>query len=156
MNKQLDKDILAVVATVSTEQWDHLATLVDAVDPRDYGAWVGGNVTGHTEAGAPIISMPFFYWSEALNQLVDTLYEYNLVYPFDWMEWSDATRWGDSDVPIAEQTVPDLIKFTTAVLRADRFAEGTLSRAIRESDFLGRLTSIITQSRPHSKATPPQ
>ena len=147
-DRTTDEGMLAHLATVNDETWEELARRISAVDEHNPGGWGGGEQIDTNKDGFPVIMMPYYEYSEALDQLVTSLYEFEIMSTFDWTIWTERTRWGQSETPIAERPVLDLVKYITAVVRCDRFSEGLLGRSIREGRFLQSLQALVTHYHP--------
>lgn len=143
-----DTIIITALAAITPEQWDQLHRLAHAVDPSDPGEWQGGQVMQRTAEGRPIIAMPFYMYSRQLNDLVETMYEYNFVVPFPWVAWNDRYGHKLDDMTPATTSTTDLVKYIVTVLRSDRFSEGYLGAEIRAGRFLDRLHAVIAHYRP--------
>lgn len=143
MEKSIDDSIDEQLAKVTREQWTHLESLVDAVDPHSPGHWAGGEVVSRTAEGKPVISMPYYSYSEPLLILVEKMYEYGVVVAFGWVAWSERNQKLLSNLVVTETRANDLVKYMVTVLRSDRFSEGYLGKEIRSGDFLAALRAII-------------
>ena len=110
---------------------ERLAALVPVLeDPTlEFGRWEGGD---RRPDGS--ITMPYFSLSPAGLEIVRAL----PIEVFDWGAWlqTDAARALMADHrQIANATPEQLIRLTTALVRGDRFTEGTLASAF-ESGLL--------------------
>ena len=133
---------------ISPEQWERLEALASLVLPYDPGEWQGGHVMGTTQDGNPIIAMPFYMYSRALNDLVDFMYECDFIVPFDWTSWSGRFQEEINAMSLQDSTPTELLKYVVTVVRTDRFCEGYLANEISSGRFLDRLNAIIRHYRP--------
>jgi hypothetical protein len=92
-----------------------------------FGEWAGGQ---RLADGA--IQMPWYSFSEEAQKFLRALHRAEWVQPFDWPRWLSTKRGqqllGDT-AAIAEATANELSQILTALIRQDRFAEGTLAGA---------------------------
>jgi hypothetical protein len=89
----------------------------------DFGRWAGGE----RQADGSIL-MPYYDFSRDALDLIGAL----PVTVFPWPEWTqtDEARALLADhARIAHATPQQLVKLTTALVRGDRFGEGTLASA---------------------------
>jgi hypothetical protein len=144
-----DDDVIRdALDAISPAQWDRLSHLANLVLPYDPGEWQGGHVMGTTSEGKPIIAMPFYMYSRALNDLVDFMYECNFIVGFDWTRWPGQYQDRINAMSLTESTPVDLLKYIVTVVRTDRFCEGYLANEIISRRFLDRLNVIIQHYRP--------
>ncbi|MFM1921355.1 MAG: hypothetical protein RLZZ303_2989 [Candidatus Hydrogenedentota bacterium] len=75
--------------------------------------------------------------AKEVSAFLTTLYEYNWICKFDWPTWARDDGASLLFNPTAERRVSlgVLRKLLTCYVRADRFSEGTLSKAIREGSI---------------------
>ena len=59
-----------------------------------------------------------------------------LIMGFDWPSWSESQRYFDGE-PVEDRVVA--VKLLTAVVRAERFSEGTLAATVESGVFAGAL-----------------
>jgi hypothetical protein len=92
-----------------------------------FGEWAGGQ---RQSDGA--IQMPWYSFSDEAQRFLRDVSRAGWVQPFDWPKWLSTKRaqqlLGDTSA-IAEATVKELSQLLTALIRQDRFAEGTLAGA---------------------------
>lgn len=92
-----------------------------------FGTWEGA--TGNGTDLEPFTS-PWFKTSAAGDRFFEILYDAGWVLPeFDWPRWADREAIGCAD---EEQ----LAKLLTALVRSDRFSEGTLAKAYDDKVLL--------------------
>jgi hypothetical protein len=101
-----------------------------------FGEWAGGQ---RLADGA--IQMPWYSFSEEAQKFLRALSRAGWVQPFDWPRWLSTKRGqqllGDT-AAIADATVNELSQTLTALIRQDRFADGTLASAY-ESGILAAI-----------------
>jgi hypothetical protein len=92
-----------------------------------FGEWAGGE-----QQADGSIQMPWYSFSEEADKYLRDLSRAGWVRPFDWPKWLSTKRGqqllGDP-AAVAEATADELSQLLTALIRQDRFAEGTLASA---------------------------
>lgn len=100
-----------------------------------FGEWQGGDG-----------QMPWFAMSEDAQGFFEMTYNAGWVVPnFDWAAWArtdDAQRFMDDPRVIESASVEDLEHLLTAIVRADRFNEGSLADTFEA----GHLTNIVRRA----------
>ena len=114
----------------------HLPTLESP--EFSFGEWVPSwtDAAGHTH-------MPWYRFSPAAEAFLQDAGA--LVEPFDWPAWlatTDGQRLRDP-AAVATASVEDLRRLLTAVLRSDRFTEGSIAGAWES----GLLLAIVRRAR---------
>lgn len=105
------------------------------------GEWAGGEKLADGS-----MTMPYFDFSTEGLELLRAL----PVEVFDWGAWlqtPEGDRLRTGQAAVAEATPDQLIKLTTALVRGDRFSEGTLAWAF-ESGLLAaiaRRAAVLTE-----------
>ena len=84
-----------------------------------------------------VIVMGYFTLSEAADAFLRDLGRAGLVRPFDWMAWLATPRGEELREPaaVATATPEELANLLTAIVRSERFSEGSLEGAF-ESGLL--------------------
>lgn len=123
------------------ELWDAVKAL--ALEPEK-GRWAGGETVETIVVDGvekPVIQMPYVIYSAAVFDVLAKVYGLGASQPFDWRAWDGLNRYpngrGLDEAPVAEST-----RMITAVVRADRFGEGTLLASLEDGTFMaavGRL-----------------
>jgi len=89
-----------------------------------------------------IATMPLFCPSDAAQRLESVAYEMGWINPeFDWSTWGEteeADALLNDDVCIARATSEQLERLLTALIRSERFNEGTLAGAFK-SGLIARI-----------------
>ena len=100
---------------------------------------------GHWEAPGPVdgvYRMPYFTFGPAADAFRSAVAEGGwIVIGFDWMTWlrtDDGQSLRDRPEALASASADDLAKLLTAIVRSDRFVEGSLAGAF-ESGLLARI-----------------
>ncbi len=103
---------------MSPESWAELRRAIDSF--------------AETEADSP-------EGTTALDAIVSQLYDAGLIVPFDWPTWA-AEHPSLRDVAVADPV--EAVKYLTAVVRADRFSDGTLAAAVESGGMLRALLVV--------------
>ncbi len=112
-----DAEIEDRLAAAPPERWAALSEARAAFDAeKSHGTWKGGT-------GDPI-QMPWVDYAPAAEGLVTAIYALGASAPFDWSAWGGLNRYPHGE-GLAEAPVAESIRMVTAIVRADRFSEGT-------------------------------
>jgi hypothetical protein len=104
----------------------------------DFGHWAGGE----TQADGSI-TMPYYVFSEQASELIAAL---PVVPGFAWPDWvgsPEAQSLLTDHARIEEATAEQLAKLTTAIVRSDRFTEGSIAGTFES----GLLAAIVRRAR---------
>ena len=89
----------------------------------------------------PVIQMPYVIYSEAVFGVTAKVGALGASQPLDWQAWGGLTRYpngrGLDEAPVAES-----IRMVTAIVRADRFGEGTLLASIEDGTFMAAVDRL--------------
>lgn len=102
----------------------------------DFGRWEGGD---RQPDGS--LTMPYFTFSPRGLELVRDL----PVEPFDWPRWletDEAQGLLADQAKIATATAEQLVQLSTALVRSNRFSEGSLASAFQN----GQLLAIVRRA----------
>lgn len=102
-----------------------------------FGTWQGA--TGKGTDLEPFTS-PWFKTSAVGDRFFQTLYDAGWILPdFDWPQWIQGPEgqrlWADREA-IGSADEEQLAKLLTALVRSDRFSEGTLAKAYNDKVLL--------------------
>jgi hypothetical protein len=131
-----DQRLLDQLAPAGHSSWRELAEAYDALTDEDRDVtWGGGE---KSPSGA--IQMPYPVYSEPLRRVVRALTEVGAVTP--------EHRWMDNAMPEAPadgrlMDVADAVRAATAVVRGERFSEGTIAHAVKD----GLLDAVVASLR---------
>lgn len=126
-----DAEVEAVLRAAPPDHWRALADAVAAVEAEAvHVTWAGGETVG----GAT--QVPYPVYSTAVERLRAALGGVGAVVVFPWPRWAGLGRYDD---PAALRLAPaaDAARLVTAILRGERFGEGTIANAVDD----GRLTA---------------
>ncbi len=140
-----DEAIEARLATVPDDGWVQLWDAVDQLAAEvEHATWAGGDEGATTIVDGvevPVLHLPYVVYGEAVNRLVQLLYGLGLIVPFNWPAWDGARRYrtgrGLTTAPVA-----DAVRLLTAVVRADRFSEGTIAVTLDDGTVPAALSRL--------------
>ncbi len=149
-----DAMIEARLASSAPDAWDELWNAVDELaEETVHSTLAGGEQIDTTIVDGlerPVIQMPYVIYSSAVNRVLTCLRTLDLIMPFNWPAWSGCDRYragyGMSQAPVA-----DAVRMITAVVRADRFSDGTIAAMIDDGTLpaaLQRLRRWYREERP--------
>ena len=126
-------------------RWSELWSAVDALraDP-DKGRWAGGEAVRTIVIDGvekPVIQMPYVIYGDAALDVIAKVGGLGASEPFDWQAWDGLNRYragrGLDHAPVAEA-----IRMLTAIVRADRFFEGTLLASLENGAFMAAIDRL--------------
>lgn len=88
-------------------------------------------------------AIPVYNYSNSVQDFLQTLYELDIIQPFDWGAWSHKACDLIEGRGIDEADQETLHKLLIAHVRADRFMEGQLASAFQA----GHITAILRRLR---------
>lgn len=145
-----DDDIERHLRGVPAEVWDAIWDAAAEVGAESvHVRWEGGveRSAGGTEP--TVSSLPYPVYSAATDRLRSALGA--LVVPFSWPEWEGVRRYRGG-AQMQQAPVADAVRMVTAVLRSERFTDGSIAGAIED----GTLSAALERLRLwHSNERPP-
>ena len=128
---------------IGTQEMDAILKSLPIFERADFspGKWEGGE--SRVENGGTVMSMPYFSFSNELNDFRQALYDNGWVFSFDWPAWQDEARKLVDAGGLETADVETLRKLLTLLCRKERFCEGTLAGAFEE----GLIVSILKRLR---------
>jgi hypothetical protein len=137
-----EQRILDALAQVPPPAWEALFRAADAVAAEEvHATWEPSRTSGITVVDGeerPVMSVPYPVYSEAVEALRVAIGSAGLVVPFDWMAWPDLDRYrtgaGTEAAPVT-----DAVRLITAIVRSERFSDGSIEGALRSGALLGAL-----------------
>lgn len=123
-----------------------IAAFADELEAPDFdaGRWHDSEVR-QTPDGE-VRTMPWFEPSERADAFIRTAVGNGWVRPFDWMAWvetDEAQALRDDRQALAAATPDDLQHLLTAIIRAERFSDGSIEWAFRS----GLMAAIARRAR---------
>jgi hypothetical protein len=132
-----DLEIQAAMAGQPAGLWQELFAAVDLLDAgASQVQW-----TGTARPADGMMFLPHPVYSPAVQSIEGLLYELQVIVPFDWMAW-DQVRYADGDGPVGAP-VADAARLATAVVRGERFCDGTIAQALSD----GTLSAALARRR---------
>lgn len=133
-----DESLLRHLNAVPPEAWEQLFALVDDMRDSDWEVTAGGGTL--TASGTS--TMPYPVYSPKLTSILDFFTRY-LTAPFAWTEWLETHGHLLEAESISSAEPPDIIRIATALIRSERFSEGTIASSISS----GLLQAILERLR---------
>ena len=106
-----------------------------------------GTWNGEERGDSDVIQLPYLTYPETVHEFLDLISSSGFQVVFDWPKWEEGRRIlsnGAKEIRKADLTT--LRKLLTAILRSERFCEGTLHGAIYDgtvSEILRRLRILL-------------
>ena len=104
-----------------------------------FGEWKGSD---ENEDG--VKTFPHLIYSTEVNQFVKLLYRTNFIVSFDWGKWDEGRKIISDKNLIQKSDLLTLRMLITAVVRNDRFCEGSLLSSIENKTILTILQRLKT------------
>jgi hypothetical protein len=142
-----DAEIEAILLAGPEERWAELWAAVTALENDDspYAEAAGGQQTGTIVTDGverPVYQMPYYEHSAAVDRLHTALGGVGAIVPFPWPEWTGWVTYkggrGLDDAPVA-----DAVRMATAIIRANRFSDGTIVEALEN----GTMQAVLRRLR---------
>ena len=134
--------------------WDDLWDAVAAVRGEPgHMTWGGGEQVVRTVNGVeqPATTMPYAVYSPAVDRLRSLLGA--LVVPFAWPDWDGVLRYRGG-AGMAAAPVADAVRMIVAVLRSERFSEGSIGGALSDGTLLAAVDRVRRWYDEHRETTP--
>ena len=141
-----DEEVERILLAAPEDRWSDLSAAVTALDAEpDHGRWAGGEPVGTATVDGverAVLQMPYVVYREAVHEVIRCVYALGASPPFDWRSWDGLSRYpqgrGLDVAPVAES-----VRMVTAIVRADRFSEGTILVSLDD----GTLHAAISRLR---------
>ena len=128
------------------KSWAELFGAADALGS------VGGSVEWHARGSdGEVVHFSFPVYSPVVDSIVRRLYDVRAIVAFDWMGWDGVRRYAGGQ-GLAEAPVADAARLATAIVRGERFSDGTIAQAIAE----GTLGAVLARLRCWREENPPE
>ena len=134
-----DEAVRRALADVPEAKWRALERLVEELSTADLSTeWVRPEPRIVVRDGVEqkIHHFPYPQYAPAVIAAEAALYDMGLIMGFDWPSWSESQRYFDGE-PVEDRVVA--AKLLTAVVRAERFSEGSLAATVESGVFAGAL-----------------
>lgn len=140
-----DSEIEHRLRAAAAERWHDLWAAVDALAGEpEKGRWAGGETVRTIVVDGvekPVIQMPYVVYSPAALDVIAKVGGLGASQPFDWQAWDGLNRYpegrGLDQAPVAES-----IRIVTAIVRSDRFGEGTLLASLEDGTFMAAIDRL--------------
>ena len=140
-----DTEIEQRLGAASDKRWEDLWGALDAlVLEPEKGRWAGGEAVETIVVDGvekPVIQMPYVIYSGAVFDVIAKVGGLGASEPFDWQAWDGLNRYpngrGLEEAPVAES-----VRMVTAIVRADRFGEGTLLASLEDGTFMAAVDRL--------------
>lgn len=133
-----DMRLLQHLHSIPQEEWERLFSAVDSMQDSDWEVTAGGG----TLTASGTIATPYPIYSPSVTEILEFLNQYVTV-PFDWVEWIETHSHMRKPESIPSAEPADMIRVVTALIRSERFSEGTIASAITS----GLLRAILERLR---------
>lgn len=141
----MDSAIEQRLRAIPADLWHALWAAVDEMNVgAETGTWSGGDPTATSvDSGVPqtVMSMPYVTYSDAVNRVVAALYDAGVIVVFNWPEWEGLERCRGHAL-LEHGKVADAVRMLTAIVRAERFSEGSIAMALEDGTFESALARI--------------
>ncbi len=142
-----DEEIAARLAAQPEERWQELFARADALTPDDLRvSWGGGQ-----EVRPGVIQAPYPVYGDAVTRILRLLGELEVTVVFGWPDWVRGNPLWPAGQGLDDAPVADAARLVTAIVRGERFADGTIGQAIDQGAFqavLRRLRHWFDEERP--------
>ncbi|WP_240197119.1 DUF6508 domain-containing protein [Nonomuraea lactucae] len=134
-----DEEIAARLAAQPGERWRELFALADALTPADLEVtWRGGQ-----EAGPGVTQAPYPVYGDAVERILGLLGELGVVVVFGWPDWVRGNPLWPGGRGLEDAPVADAARLATAIVRGERFGDGTIGHALET----GTLQAVLRRLR---------
>ena len=128
------------------EKMFELIPLLEKSETANYTHWGGGD-----EQPDGTIAFPYPIYNDLVRQWEHIFEESKLMIPFAWSRWIEPKKIHDwSEVDYERFSAVEICKIFTALIRAERFSDGSIRRFFREGNMLKCLKVLserINQSK---------
>jgi hypothetical protein len=137
-----DAVFVAALRAVPDDHWDQLwRAYAEVSNETNHLTWGGGQVDVQIVDGVerPVMHMPYAIYSDAVERLRSALGA--LTVPFAWPQWDGITRYRTGR-GMAAAPVADAVRMVTAVIRSERFTDGSIAGAIEDGTLPAALERL--------------
>lgn len=108
-----------------------------------------GETAGGEKSEDGTLSFPFVVPAPVVSEFHKMVYDLDIIFPFEWMEWKEAPRLlEDPNTDFSRFDLLELRKLITVMVRADRFVEGFLEGCFSNGTVLKILEAMGNKERP--------
>ena len=127
-----DEQVEAVLRAAPGEAWDELANALRAVEEQaSHATWHGGEQVVTVADGVERVAtqVPYPVYSDAVERFRRALTGVGALVVFGWMRWDGLERYRRA-ADVAAAPVADAARLVTAILRSERFGDGSIEAAL--------------------------
>jgi len=109
-----------------------IGAFADELESPDFDPGQWHDSERRQTADDEVWTMPWFELSDRAEAFLAAIRANRWIEPFDWMDWAqtdEATALRDDRAALGRATLDQLQRLLTAVVRAERFSDGTLEWA---------------------------
>ena len=109
-----------------------IGAFADELDSPDFDPGQWHDSERRQTPDGEVWTMPWFELSDRAEAFLAAIRANGWIEPFDWMDWAqtdEATALRDDRAALGRATLDQLQRLLTAVVRAERFSDGTLEWA---------------------------
>ena len=137
-----EENYIEVIESYQKKDWQPVFDLIQEIDSSDKFY----EIVESKKNEDGVISMPYFKTSETIDKFLKIVHNLPLMVVFDWSGWEEGTNMiNDIDFDYDKIDIPTKCKIITAIVRKDRFCEGTIASAFEDGLILKILKSIQKQ-----------
>ncbi|MFD7846641.1 DUF6508 domain-containing protein [Nocardia sp. NPDC059764] len=130
-----DSDIETRLLGLPPERWEPLWAAVDQLLAEQPSVW-----EFRTQNHDGSLCLPYAVYDDAVNRVHDALYRADVIVNFDWTSWDGVQRYRGE--VLADAPVADACRMLTAIVRAERFSDGTIGRTLDDGTFQAALLRL--------------
>ncbi|MGV3758366.1 MAG: DUF6508 domain-containing protein [Actinomycetota bacterium] len=151
MVDERDQPFLDALEAVADDDWRALWRALDDVAGRtEHATWAGGET--RTEAdGRTVTSWPYPVYHPSVEALRSAIGGARLMVVYDWPVWPDLPRYRDEPALLADAPVADAVRMVVAVIRSERFSDGSLEGALTSGLLQTALARIRRWAAEHGR-----
>jgi hypothetical protein len=137
-----EENYIEVIESYQKKDWQPVFDLIQEIESSDKFY----EIVESKKNEDGVISMPYFKTSETIDKFLKIVHNLPLMVVFDWSGWEEGTNMiNDIDFDYDKIDIPTKCKIITAIVRKDRFCEGTIASAFEDGLILKILKSIQKQ-----------
>lgn len=134
-----EKHCRGKINALTQQDWQLLFALIPEIENiSKFGEWKGGE-----KAPDGSITIPWCETAPIVQKFLDAVYSIPIIISFDWGSWEEGRKIASNvDFDFDRLDIVTKCKLITAIVRNDRFCEGTLVSAFESGLILRILKSI--------------
>lgn len=142
-----DSTIVMALDSVTPQQWTQLEAATDALTDMlgPPVIWASPDPLAESADDTGRLVRQFTYpdYADEVTAVIERLYKSGLIVSFDWQSWV-AAQPASSGISGSDQVTA--VKYLTAVVRGERFSDGTIAAAIDSGQFAEALRALQRNS----------